>query len=224
MSRHTGMRGERGAPITCDFDLLHRAAPAAAPAIEGDEPVDQRLAGDALQPGIERGAHRETAAVKLVLAEAVENLAAYFLGEILGGEDLGAGRALDDAKRLSLRGLALFLGGEAVLDDTVDDPVAAGDGPVGKLERIVVARRLGEGCKIGAIGKRQLVQSLVPIGLGRGRHAIGAHAEIDLIEIELEDLLLGEGALDADGKDRLLQLALDGLVAATRENSWPPAG
>ncbi len=85
------------------------------------------------------------------------------------------------------------------------------------LERIVVARRLGEGRKIGAIGKGKLVQSLVPIGLGCCRHAIGAHAEIDLVEVKLEDLLLGEGALDADGKDRLFQLPLNGLVAGKEE-------
>ena len=124
---------------------------------------------------------------------------------------------LDHAERLGLGGLALVLGGKAVLDDAVDDPVAAGDGPIVELEGIVIARRLGKGCKIGAVGERQFVQRLVPIGLrGRG-DAIGAHAEIDLVEIELEDLLLGEGALDADGEDRLLQLALDRLVAGEQE-------
>ena len=213
MSGQTWNSGERRAPIAPDLDLLHSAAPAAASAIVGDEPVDQRLARGLLQPWIERGAHGETAAVKLVLAEAVENLAADFLGEILRSEDLGPALALDDAKRLSLGGFALFLGGEAVLDDMVDDPVAASYGAVREFERVVIARRLGQGRKIGAIGKGQFVESLVPIGLGGGGHAIGADAEIDLVEIELEDLLLGEGALDADGKDRFLQLALDGLIA-----------
>src|SRR5512134_1260662 len=107
--------GERLAPIAGDLDVLHRAAPAAAPAIEGDEAVDQRFARGRLQSRIERGAHGETAAVKLVLTESVENLAAHFLGEILRGEDLRSADALDDAERLRLRGLALLLGGEAIL-------------------------------------------------------------------------------------------------------------
>ncbi len=82
---------------------------------------------------VERGAHRQTAAIKLVLAEAVENLAAHLLGEIFRGEDLGSSLPLDDAERLRLGGLALVLGGEAVLDDAVDHPVAAGHGPVGDI-------------------------------------------------------------------------------------------
>ena len=57
--------------------------------IVGDEAVDQRGAGHALQLGIERGAHRQAAAIELLLAEAVENLAAHLLGEELRGEDLG---------------------------------------------------------------------------------------------------------------------------------------
>ena len=85
------------------------------------------------------------------------------------------------------------------------------------LERIVVARRLGQRGEIRGLGQRELVQRLVPIGLGRGGNAVGPAAEIDLIQIELEDLLLGEGPLDADGEDRLLELALDVLIPRQQE-------
>src|SRR5262249_23650219 len=106
---------------------------------------------------------------------------------------------------------------KSVLDDPVDHPVAPVDGAVRILEWIVVGRRLGERRKIGAIAKRQFVQRLVPIGLSGGGDPIGARPEINLVEIKLEDLLLGEGALDANSKDRLLELALHGLVAAQKE-------
>ena len=217
MSLHTGMAASV-APQS-PLSSICFTGPRQPPRLRsiGDKAIDQRLARDALQPRVERGAHRQAAAIQLVLAEAVENLAAHLLGEIFGGEDLRSGLPLDDAERLRLGGLALVLGGKAVLDDAVDHPVAAGHGPVGIFERIVVARRLGQRRKIGAIGERQLVQRLVPIRLGGCRHAIGADAEIDLVEIELEDLLLGEGALDADGEDRLFQLPLDGLVAGQQE-------
>src|SRR5262249_32677231 len=182
-----------------------------------DQAVDERFAGHGLQPRIERGADREPSAIELVLAEVIEHLAAHFLGEVLGGEDLGTARALDDAKRLSLGGLALLLGGKAILDNAIDDPVASGDGTVGKLEWIVVARPLGQRGKIGAISQRQLIQGLVPIGLRRRGHTIGAYAEINFVEIEFENLLLGEGTLDADGEDRLLQFALEGLIAGQKK-------
>src|SRR5690606_31896875 len=60
---------------------------------------------------------------------------------------------------------------------------------------------------------REILQLLAEIReAGRG-DAIGADAEIDLIEIELEDLVFRVGALDADGENGLLDLALDGAVA-----------
>ena len=40
---------------------------------------------------------------------------------------------------------------------------------------------------------------------------------IDLVEVELEDLVLGVGALDADGEDRLLELALERALARQQE-------
>ena len=185
--------------------------------IVGDEAVDQSLAADLLETRIERRAHGEAAAIELVLAEEIDDVAAHFLGEEFRRGEPRAGLAHLHAERLGLGGLALFLGDEAVLDHAIDHPVAAGDGALRKAERIVVARRLGQRREIGAIGDRQLVQRLVPIGLRRCGHAIGAAAEINLVQIKLEDLLLGEGALDADGEDRLFQLALDGLVARQEE-------
>ena len=71
------------------FDFLDRSAPA-APAIEPHQPVDQRLLGITLIGWVERGAHRQTAAVQLVLAVLVDQCAAHLLGKILGGEDVRA--------------------------------------------------------------------------------------------------------------------------------------
>ncbi len=100
------MEPQRLAPIALEVDLLDGAAPTGMPVIVGDQAAHQCGAGQPLQPRIERGANRETAAVELVLAEAVENLAAHLLGEIFGGENLGSALALDDAERLGLGGLA----------------------------------------------------------------------------------------------------------------------
>ena len=61
------------------------------------------------------------------------------------------------------------------------------------------------------------MQLLAEIAQAGGRHAIGARAEIDLIEIEVENLVLRERAVDANRKDRLLRLAQEGLLARKQE-------
>ena len=45
----------------------------------------------------------------------------------------------------------------------------------------------------------------------------GAHAEIDLVEIELQDFLLRKRPLDADGEQRLLELAVQILLVGQQE-------
>ena len=185
--------------------------------IVGDEAVDVGLSRDLLQARIERRAHGEAAAIEFVLAEEIDDVATHFLGEELRRGEPSAGLAHLHAERLGLCLFGVLFGDKAVLDHAVDHPVAAGDGALRKAERIIVTRRLGQRGEIGAVGDRQLVQRLVPIGLRRGGNAIGAATEINLVQIKLEDLLLGEGALDADGEDNLLQLALHGLVARQKE-------
>ena len=70
-----------------------------------------------------------------------------------------------------------------------------------------MAGRLGQGRQEGDFRDGQLVQRLAEIIQRRGAHAIAVLAQIDLIEIQLEDLLLGIGGVDADGQDRLAHLA-----------------
>jgi CDP-diglyceride synthetase len=64
--------------------------------VEIDEAVDHGLARQHLHLRIERGAHREPALVKLLLAVILEDVAAHLLGEIFGGESVGAGRPHGD--------------------------------------------------------------------------------------------------------------------------------
>ena len=58
----------------------------------------------------------------------------------------------------------------------------------------------------------ELIERLAEEGLGGGRHAVGALAEEDDVQVEPEDLLLGELVLHAVGDEGLLQLAARGLV------------
>ena len=61
--------------------------------------------------------------------------------------------------------------------------------------------------KIGGFRHRQLVHRFVEIDQRRCGDAVGAEAEIDFIEIEFEDAVLGIGALDAHRQQRFLDLA-----------------
>ena len=59
------------------------------------------------------------------------------------------------------------------------------------LDRVTAALHELRARLIGGLGNRQLVHRFVEIQKRRGGHPVGAEAEIDFIEIELENLLLG---------------------------------
>ena len=84
-------------------------------------------------------------------------------------------------------------------------------------ERMVVVRRLRQRGEIGRFRSDQLVHRLVEIEQRGGGDAVGADAEIDLVEIELEDLLLGEGALDLHRQQRFLDLARERELVGEQE-------
>ena len=67
--------------------------------------------------------------------------------------------------------------------------------------------RLEQAGEQGRLGQVDLAHRLAEVEL-RGRlHAEGAAAEIGAVEIELEDLALGEARFEQEGEERLLDLA-----------------
>ena len=98
-----------------------------------------------------------------------------------------------------------------------EHPVAALDGARSLAERMVVVGALGQRCEIGHLLQRQLVKRLAEIVERGSSHAIGVHAEEDLVQIEFEDLVLGESLLDAAHEDRLLQLAVERALVGKEE-------
>jgi hypothetical protein len=99
IGRHRDL-ADRRAPVAIKRDLPQGAAIAALP-VEADQSAGQGLAGENLQLGIERGAHRQAALLQLVLAIKGDQLAAHFLGEGFGGEELGAEGARIDLQVLA---------------------------------------------------------------------------------------------------------------------------
>ena len=111
----------------------------------------------------------------------------------------------------------LALSDVAVLQHAIEHPVAPLDRAVVMARRIIVVGRLGKRPEKGALGDVEISQRLAEIVERRRRHAIGTGAEKDLVEIELEDLVLGKGPFDAPRQQRFLELALDGAVAGQQE-------
>jgi hypothetical protein len=161
-------------------------------------------------------AHRKPALVELLLAIELDQLAAHLLGEVVRLGDQGPA-VLDDAQRLGPGLLGLILVDQPVVEHTADHPVAPGHRRFGPVDRVVVVRRLRQRRQIGGLGQGQLVERLVEVVERRGGDPVGAEAEIDLAQVELEDALLGEGPLDAEGQDRLADLALDLQLVAEQE-------
>lgn len=78
-------------------------------------------------------------------------------------------------------------------------------------------RAFGQTGEEGSFGKGQVASVLGEVVLGGSFKAVHAAAEVDLIGVEGEDLLLGEGALDLDGEVGLLDFAPEIAVVVEEE-------
>ena len=117
------------------------------------------------------------------------------------------GRPHRHAERLLLGRVGIGGLDEAVGRHLVDHPVAPLERTLVLAERMIIVRRLRQRGEIGGFRDGQLVDRLVEISERGGGDAIGAEAEIDFVEVELEDLVLGIGALDLERQQRFLDLA-----------------
>ena len=77
------------------------------------------------------------------------------------------------------------------------------------LRRGEYRRRLEQPGQQRRLGQRDEARRLAEIAARGGLDPVGAAAEIDAIEIELEDLLLGEALLQPHRIDHLFELAGD---------------
>src|SRR5690606_8094547 len=131
-------------------------------------------------------------------AIARDQLAPDFLGEILGGEQVGAAAPGRHAERAGLGFFRLFGRDVAVLVHLVYHPVAALDRTFGVAEWMIVGWPARERRQVGGFRYRQFVDRLVEIGERRPRDAVGAESEEDLVEVEFQDAVLGIGPLDPE--------------------------
>src|SRR5439155_16333579 len=91
-------------------------------------------------------------------------------------------------------------------------------GRLGAIERRVVRRRPWKAGDQRRLTHRQLGDGLAEVCPGRGLDAIRALAEIDLVQVHLEDAVLRVPTLELEGEYGLFQLPLDAFVRSEKEH------
>ena len=207
--------GEDVIEVTVSSVACQRAAPS-LPAVERLEPALQGHARRMLKLGIERRADRQPPGIEHVFAKAGHDLAAYLLGKI--GRLGGIKPALPcNLQRHGAGAARLVPGDEPVLLHLAENPVTADGGGTGLADGVIVRRRLGQCCQIGHFLEGQLVERLVEIVQRRRRNTVASHAEINLVQIERQNLILGKGPLHAKGQDGFLDLPVDRDLVGQKE-------
>ena len=175
-------------------------------AVLADRLLD-RLLRLGLKAGVERGAHGQHA----VVAELAG------VGELL---DLGEGPieipirarlllAVDRGRGIAAGGLDLPLRQEAGGDHRVQHDAGARAGGGQIVMGGVFGRRLEQAGEHRRFGQRQVARRFAEVEIRRRLHAERAAAHVSAVEIELEDLVLGEMGLQPEGEEGLVDLALE---------------
>jgi len=179
--------------------------------------VLHRVLGGALQPEVERRAHHEGAVRDRAEGRGIDQLLHLIEGvvEIVAGGAFVA--AVDRHRRVAAGAEHLAFGHESRLDQVVEHHVGAGAGGRQVDMRGEPCRRLEQAGQHGGLGEVHLARRLAEIELRGGIDPERAAAHIGAVEIELEDLVLGEPRLQPQREERFLHLALDGALVAQEQ-------
>ena len=169
-----------------------------------------------LQFRVDGGADGQPAGIEFLLSEDLHELPADFLRKPLRLEELrcAAGAELqrrgDGLLRLDRRYAPVF-------QHPPHDPVAARERLRPAPDGVVVVGRLGQGGKEGRFGNREIVERAVEIIERRRGDAVGAVAQVNLVQVKLEYGVLGQRLFEPERQDRLPDLPLDGGFRAQQE-------
>ena len=84
-------------------------------------------------------------------------------------------------------------------------------------DRVVERRRFGQTGKHRDLAEVQLIERFAEVRLRGRAETVGALAEVNLVDIELEDFLLVQAVLDLEGEQRLVELARKRLFRGEKE-------
>ena len=185
-------------------------------AAELAELVFDGILGGALHGHVDRGADHEDA-LDIGFRKRVDQLAHLFEGvvEIVVRRILVA--AVDGDRRIAPGTEHLAFGHEAGIDEVVEHDVGAGAGGGQVDVRGVFGRRLEQAGQHRRFRQSDVARRFVEVEMRRAVDAEGAAAHIGAVEIEFQNLVLGEARLQPDREERLLHLALDGALVVEEQ-------
>ena len=134
-----------------------------------------------------------------------------------GATDSLLRRLTADLDRLPHRGVRHRLRDVALFGHPLQHVVPPARGAAHVHVRALALWRLDDAGDRRGLLQREVLRSLVEVHARRRFHAVGPVAEVDLVAVEREDLALGVAPLDLDGEQRLLDLALPGLLVGEEQ-------
>ena len=178
--------------------------------------VFDRVLGGALHVHVDRGADHEDA-LGIGFREGVDQLAHLVERpvEIVVRRIFVA--AVDRDGRIAPGAEHLAFGHEAGIDQIVEHHVGAG-ARRGQVDvRRIFGRRLEQPGQHRSFREIDVAHRLVEIEMRRAVDAEGAAAHIGAVEIEFQDLVLGEPRLQPDRQEGFVDLALDGALVGQEQ-------
>ena len=175
----------------------------------------QRRFGVALQLRVDGGAHRVGLRGQAVDAVGL-GLAAEIVDEVETGVAMWK-RVYDALRQRRCRRTLLLGADDAVLLHAAEHIGQALLGAIGMAVGIVKARPLEQAGEHGAFGQREILRRFAEIAARRHLDAPGAAAEIDGIDIELENVVLADRAFQPRRHDHLADFSLVSNVVADQE-------
>ncbi len=191
--------------------LLYGAKPLYRPPVAASlvvlaEPFGHGHVGRLLHLDIQGGIYFEPALVKEVLTVLLFHVPAHMLRKVRADPEAVGGLGLEPYPCVYRR-VRLFGRNVPLLDHPAEYELLPRLGKVEVGPGRVLARRLGQAREHGRLGKVELFDILAEVRLGRGLHAVGAVAEVYLVQVEAQYLVLVELPFDAVGHYRLAHLA-----------------
>ena len=138
-------------------------------------------------------------------------------GDVAGVRRQRVAHACPDVQWRGLCFLELGVSDELEVMHTPQYIQLPGLGALRVRDRVVRRRRLGQAREHRGFRHRHVLQGPAEVDLGRRGKAVRPLAEEYLVDVQLEDLVLGQVRLDLPGEQDLAQLARDGLLAGEEE-------
>ena len=166
--------------------------------------------GGVLQVEIEAGRHLQAVAEQRLGTEAILDLLAH-VGDEVWRLARAEGRGRLELQLRAYGRVVLRRGDGAGAQHLLEHVLLALLGRRHVGVRVVVRRRLRQAGQESRLGQGKLARGLGEVGLRGGLDPVGAVAERDLVQIHLEDLVLGVAARELHGQEGFFDLALGGL-------------